>query len=334
MGLPTAILADETTATRSPTVLRLAEHTLEIVSDSGEGAQKCGQIFGAVSAKMGNGVWTVEIIPAEIQPPPRTPEGASGNRVRIGSTPDHELGRRRATRRRVQRAGAALAPSARRARRRRDHPRREPLGDASEPRHPALPGDKRSDELSTGNYRIIEVPMEEQCLTIDENPRKGKNMFALGLLAYIYDREPRRASKSRSRTRSARNRKTSTSGTSRCCSSGYAWARGESRFPRRRPDGTLRPAARRHERQRGARARRARIGDGAVRDVSDHAGDVRLALPRRGVREVRRHSASSRGRDRGGGRGDRRVVRRQSRVHRDVGARASRSRRSSSARRS
>jgi len=30
--------------------------------------------------------------------------------------------------------------------------------------------------------------MEEQCLTIDENPRKGKNMFALGLLAYIYDR--------------------------------------------------------------------------------------------------------------------------------------------------
>src|SRR6476646_2833248 len=69
----------------APTVFQLAEHTIEIVSDSGEGAQKCGQIFAAVSAKMGNGVWTVEIIPAEIQPPPRTPEGASGNRVRLGS---------------------------------------------------------------------------------------------------------------------------------------------------------------------------------------------------------------------------------------------------------
>ena len=66
MGLSTATLADETTAIRPPSVIRLPEHTLEIVSDSGEGAQKCGQIFGAVSAKMGNGVWTVEIIPAEI----------------------------------------------------------------------------------------------------------------------------------------------------------------------------------------------------------------------------------------------------------------------------
>ena len=52
-----------------------------------QGAQKCGQTFGAVSAKMGNGVWTVEIIPAEIQPPARIPAGASGNRIRIGSEP-------------------------------------------------------------------------------------------------------------------------------------------------------------------------------------------------------------------------------------------------------
>src|SRR5678809_1462719 len=73
--------------TPSHRVIEVPEHTLEIVSDSGEGAQKCGQVFGAVSAKMGNGVWTVEIIPAEIQPPPRTPEGASGNRIRIGSGP-------------------------------------------------------------------------------------------------------------------------------------------------------------------------------------------------------------------------------------------------------
>jgi len=66
-----------------PSLLRVDEHTVEIVSDPGEGAQKCGQIFGRVSAKMGNGVWTVEIIPAEIQPPARTPSSASGNRIRI-----------------------------------------------------------------------------------------------------------------------------------------------------------------------------------------------------------------------------------------------------------
>src|SRR3990170_1390356 len=79
--------ASATAAPAPPKVLRVPEHTVEIVSDPGEGAQKCGQIFGAVSAKMGNGVWTVEIIPAEIQPPPRIPEGASGNRIRIGEGP-------------------------------------------------------------------------------------------------------------------------------------------------------------------------------------------------------------------------------------------------------
>ena len=64
-------------AARGARIVHSSDHSVEIVSDSGEGAQKCGQIFGAVSAKMGNGVWTVELIPAEIQPPPRIPAGAS-----------------------------------------------------------------------------------------------------------------------------------------------------------------------------------------------------------------------------------------------------------------
>ena len=44
----------------------LKEHIVEIISDSGEGAQRCGQSLGSIAAKMGNGIWTVEIIPAEI----------------------------------------------------------------------------------------------------------------------------------------------------------------------------------------------------------------------------------------------------------------------------
>ena len=171
----------------APTVLKRPEHTIEIVSDAGEGAQKCGQIFGAVSAKMGNGVWTVEIIPAEIQPPPRTAEGASGNRIRFGTGPITNwgdetnlvvafneqvlLGRHRL---------GALASDA------------IVLLENSWASHtnPDIRAawDKARSELAAQSYRIIEVPMEEQCLTIDENPRKGKNMFALGLLAYIYDR--------------------------------------------------------------------------------------------------------------------------------------------------
>ena len=67
-------------------VVTLDEQIVEIVSDSGEGAQRCGQSLGSIAARMGNGVWTVEIIPAEIQPPARSVAGASGNRIRLGSS--------------------------------------------------------------------------------------------------------------------------------------------------------------------------------------------------------------------------------------------------------
>jgi 2-oxoglutarate ferredoxin oxidoreductase subunit alpha len=172
-------------------VSRLPEHTIEIVSDSGEGAQKCGQIFGAVSAKMGNGVWTVEIIPAEIQPPPRIPEGASGYRIRIGQGPVTNWGD-------ATNLALAFNEQVLLARHR--------LG-ALAPDAVLLVEDKWAShddadiraawgagmqELAGQQYRIIPVPMEAECLAIVDNPRKGKNMFALGMLACIYDRDMER----------------------------------------------------------------------------------------------------------------------------------------------
>ena len=171
-----------------PAVLRRAEHTVEIVSDSGEGAQKCGQIFGAVSAKMGNGVWTVEIIPAEIQPPPRMPDGASGYRIRIGSGPITNWGDETnlvvAFNEQVLLARhrlGALAPDATILLENKweSHPD-EDVQQAWRAAH---------EELSTRGYRILHVPMDEQCLTLVDNPRKGKNMFVLGMLACIYERD-------------------------------------------------------------------------------------------------------------------------------------------------
>lgn len=180
-----------TLAPLPPRVTRLAEHTIEIVSDSGEGAQKCGQIFGAVSAKMGNGVWTVEIIPAEIQPPPRLPEGASGYRIRLGEERVTNWGD--ATNLVVafneqvllarHRLGA-LAPDAVLL--------VEDKWATDEDADIVTAWTQAMAELSTRNYRIIPVPMEVQCLTIVDSPRKGKNMFALGVLAWIYDRDMER----------------------------------------------------------------------------------------------------------------------------------------------
>src|SRR3974377_1838511 len=47
----------------------LTEHVIEVISDSGEGAQRCGQSLGGIAAKMGNGIWTVGMLPAGIPPP-------------------------------------------------------------------------------------------------------------------------------------------------------------------------------------------------------------------------------------------------------------------------
>ncbi len=162
--------------------------TLEIVSDPGEGAQKCAQTFGAVSAKMGNGVWTVEIIPAEVQPPPRLPAGASGNRIRIGSVPVTNWGDKSgvviALNEQVllarHRVGAleddAVVLIENMWKTHKDEDIRQQWVEAME-------------EISSANYRVVEVPMEEECLKIVDNPRRGKNMWVLGLLCYLYDRD-------------------------------------------------------------------------------------------------------------------------------------------------
>jgi 2-oxoglutarate ferredoxin oxidoreductase subunit alpha len=161
---------------------------VEIVSDSGEGAQKCGQIFGAVSAKMGNGVWTVEIIPAEIQPPARVPEGASGFRIRIRDGPVTNWGDATnlvvafneqvlLARHRV----GALAPDA--------VVLVEDKWASHDDADIRAAWTQGMGELAGTGYRIIMVPMEERCLTLVDDPKKGKNMFALGMLACIYARD-------------------------------------------------------------------------------------------------------------------------------------------------
>jgi 2-oxoglutarate ferredoxin oxidoreductase subunit alpha len=182
----TAVIAKDNVRP-APAVIKRNEHTIEIVSDSGEGAQKCGQIFGAVSARMGNGVWTVEIIPAEIQPPPRTAEGASGNRIRFGSKAVTNWGDE--TNLVVAFNEQVLLGRHRLGTLASDAIILLENSWATNP-NPAIrtAWEKTLEELSATSYRIIEVPMEEQCLTIDESPKKGKNMFVLGLLAHIYDR--------------------------------------------------------------------------------------------------------------------------------------------------
>lgn len=166
--------------------MEIKEAIVEIVSDSGEGAQKCGQSLGAISAKMGNGVWTVEIIPAEIQPPARSKAGASGIRVRMGTNKITNMGAH---------ADMVVALNEQVLFGRIDQNAYKPgTYLLIENKWAALEETKEDYDNSIKaftelGYVIHEIPMEEECLKIVKDPRKGKNMWVLGLLCNLYDRD-------------------------------------------------------------------------------------------------------------------------------------------------
>ena len=173
-------------------VISLAEHIVEVISDSGEGAQRCGQTFGSIAAQMGHGIWTVEIIPAEIRPPARSVAGASGNRIRVGERQvtnggDYTdlvvafneqvlLGRVRAG---ELKPGCII------------------LLEDMWRRHsdPAIVASYVAvhRELVAAGYRVHEIPMQQECAGVVEDATRGKNMFALGILCNLYSLEIGRA---------------------------------------------------------------------------------------------------------------------------------------------
>ncbi len=167
------------------TITTLKEHIVEIISDSGEGAQRCGQSLGSIAARMGNGIWTTEIIPAEIRPPARSVAGASGNRIRLGSgyitnggdetdlvvafNEQVLLGRVRA---RELKPGCIIFL--------------ENLWRKHPDLNISMAYVEAHDRLIAAGYKVIEFPMEQECQSLNTDPKRGKNMFALGMLCYLY----------------------------------------------------------------------------------------------------------------------------------------------------
>jgi len=175
-------------ASNNVTVSEVSEHTVEIITNSGEGAQKCAQIFGQTCAKMGNGVWTVEIIPAEIEPPHHTVTSTSGNIIRFGTHKITNWG---------DQSKLAIAFNDQVCLSRHRLSSFDDnciiLQESAWENHedPAIRKmyAEAMEEMSSKNYRFIQVPIEEETLKVVDNPQHGKNMFALGLLAEIYQRD-------------------------------------------------------------------------------------------------------------------------------------------------
>jgi 2-oxoglutarate ferredoxin oxidoreductase subunit alpha len=179
-----AVLAPRGTPSTKKAV-KLPEHIVEVISDSGEGAQRCGQAFASIAARSGNGIWTVEIIPAEIQPPARSVAGASGIRIRVGSGHVNNggdetdlvvafneqvlLGRVRA---------GELKPGATILLENMWGEHRDPVI--------ARTYTEAVKALKDAGFRVIPLPLEKECRALMSDARRGKNMFVLGVLASIY----------------------------------------------------------------------------------------------------------------------------------------------------
>ncbi len=172
-------------AGKKPAPVTLTEHIVEIVSDLGEGAQRCGQTFGAIASQMGNGMWTVEIIPAEIRPPARSVAGGSGNRIRIGA-------------RRVTNGGnetdlviafneQVLLGRVRTGELKPDCTiLLENMWRENKDAKIVESYIETYEELVKAGYNVIEIPMEQECKKVVADAKRGKNMFALGMLCNIY----------------------------------------------------------------------------------------------------------------------------------------------------
>ena len=158
---------------------------IEIVSDSGEGAQKAGQIFGAVCAKEGNGVWTVEIIPAEIKPPARSREGASGIRIRFADREVTNMGNQAdlvvafneqvlfgRINQDAYRPGTIVLLDCTWA--------EDPVEEIREQYATALA------EFKERGFDVRELPIQQTCAELTGGSRVGKNMFVLGMLCRIF----------------------------------------------------------------------------------------------------------------------------------------------------
>jgi 2-oxoglutarate ferredoxin oxidoreductase subunit alpha len=169
----------------SKPVQLLHRHIVEVISDSGEGAQRCGQSLGAIAARSGCGVWTVEIIPAEIRPPARSVAGASGNRIRIGARKVTNCGD-------LTDLAVAFNEQVLLGRLRAG----ELKPDCTillenmwrEDKDPAVAASyiEVYDQLVAAGYNVREIPMERECRKLVPDARRGKNMFTLGMFCSIY----------------------------------------------------------------------------------------------------------------------------------------------------
>jgi len=167
---------------------------IRFAGDSGDGMQLTGGRFTALSAQLGNDLATLPEFPAEIRAPAGTPHGVSSFQVQIA---DHDI----TTPGDQPSVLVAMNPAALRADLHRlasggtiivntDTFDERELTKAGYAVNPLTDG-------SLAGYQVLEVPMtsltKEAAIPLGVKPRdadRSKNLFALGLVSWMYSREP------------------------------------------------------------------------------------------------------------------------------------------------
>ena len=129
------------------------------------------------------------------------------------------------------------------------------------------------DQLVAAGYDVHEVPMERECRGIVSDARRGKNMFALGMLCNIYSFDMQLAAEQVALIFGKKDQHVVDMNV-RCSKRAMHGPRRISTFKYRIPAVTPDRAADRRQRQYRAGAGHPRLGHGGLRHVPDHAGDL------------------------------------------------------------
>lgn len=185
---------DSATATATKPREEITDVVIRLAGDSGDGMQLTGSQFTAVSALAGNDLATLPDFPAEIRAPAGTLPGVSAFQVRISSEDISTPGD-------IADVLVAMNPAALRSE--LDKVRSGGMlivnADGFGERDLEKAGYEANplEDASLDDYQVVEVPMTSLTVTaVKETGIKGrdaersKNFFALGLLCWMYSRNP------------------------------------------------------------------------------------------------------------------------------------------------
>lgn len=174
-------------------IKELSEVVVRFSGDSGDGMQLAGNIFSTISATVGNGISTFPDYPADIRAPQGSLTGVSGFQVHIGSGPVYTPGDQCDVL--VAMNAAALKTQYKYAK-----PQATIIIDtdsfgAMDLKKADFKTDDYLAELDIDPDRVVACPITQMVKTIaadctdSKTALKCRNMFALGLVCWLFNRE-------------------------------------------------------------------------------------------------------------------------------------------------